>query len=200
MEPEPTLTTNAPEADTRVWLHAKVTQAHSVLVISPDTDTYHIGLGLPWIHEKHIMVQVSQLSSKGLELLDLTRFVETLKGDPDLATLSDTTIPQTLQTLFVVTGCDYVSFFSGVGKSSFSKSFFFQYANFVTGSKGVGTLCDHTKEGFLAFLQLIGTVYFKKYASAFEANSPAALYKQMDSSKSEEERHYQWLETIIQEI
>lgn len=39
-EPEPTLTTNALEEDTRVWLHAKATPAWNILVISPDTDTY----------------------------------------------------------------------------------------------------------------------------------------------------------------
>ena len=63
-EPEPNLTTSAAEADTRVWLHAKKTTAQTVLVISPDTDTYHIGLGLPWIKDKHVIVQINQLSSK----------------------------------------------------------------------------------------------------------------------------------------
>ena len=49
----------------------------------------------------------------------------------------------------------------------------------------------------MAFLRLI---YFKKHASAFEATSPAALCHQTDPSKSEEERHYQWIQTIRQEI
>ena len=40
-EPEPTLTINVPEEDTRVWLHAKATPAQNILVISPDTDIYH---------------------------------------------------------------------------------------------------------------------------------------------------------------
>ena len=159
-EPEPILSTNAPEADTRVWLHAKATRAKNVLVISPDTDTYHIGLGLPWITNKQVLVQVSQLSSKEHQYLDLTSFVGVLKGDPDLSTISD--IPKTLQTLFVATGCDFVS---GIGKATFSK-YFYQNASFITGSKGVGCLYhttnDTKKDGFLVFLRLIGTINFKK--------------------------------------
>ena len=46
-EPEPNLTSNALEADTRVCLHAKRTSAKRIIVISLDMDTYHIGLGLP---------------------------------------------------------------------------------------------------------------------------------------------------------
>ena len=62
------------------------------------------------------------------------------------------------------------------------------------------TTIDTMKEGFLAFLRLIGTIYFKKHASAFEATSPAALYHQTDPSKSEQERHHQWIQTIRQGI
>ena len=189
-EPEPILATNAPEADTSVWLHAKVTPAKNVLVISPDTDTYHIGLGLPWITNKQVIVQISQLSSKEHQYLDLTSFIGVLKGDPDLSTISD--IPKTLQTLFVATSCDFVTFFSGIGKATFSK-YFYQNASFIMGSNGVGCLFNTTndtkKEDFLAFVRLIGIIYFKKNASAFEITSPAGLYNQIDPAKSEEERH-----------
>ena len=54
-EPEPTLTINAPEADARVWLHARATSAQNILAVSPDTDTYHIDLGLPWISKSSFL-------------------------------------------------------------------------------------------------------------------------------------------------
>jgi hypothetical protein len=96
-----------------------------------------------------------------------------------------------------------VSFFSGIGKATFSKHFY-QNATFITGNNHAGCLFDTTtdtkKEGFLAFLRLIGTIYYKKYASGFEATSPAHLFNQTDPAKSEEERHYQWIETIRQGI
>jgi len=70
------------------------------------------------------------------------------------------------------------SFFSQIGKATFLRSFF-QYAAFITGRKSKGSLADtdlegeNYKNGFLAFLWLIGTVYFKKHATAFETPSPA---------------------------
>ena len=43
--------------------------ANTFLFISPDRDTYHIGLGLPWITNKQVIVQISQLSSKEHQIL-----------------------------------------------------------------------------------------------------------------------------------
>jgi len=74
-----------------------------------------------------------------------------------------------MQTLFVRTGCDYTSFFSQIGKAPFLQ-YFFQYAAFITGRESKCSLADtdlegeNYKKGFLAFLWLIGTVYFKKHA------------------------------------
>ena len=88
-------------------------------------------------------------------------------------------LAQTLQTLFVCTGCDYISFFSGMGKATFLR-YFFQYASFITGANAQGSLTniqlqgDDYKHGFLAFLRLVGTVYFKKHASGFDTPSPAS--------------------------
>ena len=35
---------NAEEVDTRIWLHASKSDAKKLLIFSPDTDTYHIGI------------------------------------------------------------------------------------------------------------------------------------------------------------
>ena len=40
----PAITSNADEADLRVWLHCKHSQGTKVLIYSPDTDIYHIGM------------------------------------------------------------------------------------------------------------------------------------------------------------
>ena len=42
-QPEPEYTCNAEEADTRVWLHIQHTTCKHILLVSPDTDVYHIG-------------------------------------------------------------------------------------------------------------------------------------------------------------
>ena len=40
------LTCNAEESDTRIWLHVVNSIGMKKLVLSPDTDVYHIGLPL----------------------------------------------------------------------------------------------------------------------------------------------------------
>ena len=55
--------------------------------------------------------------------------------------------------------------------------------------------------GFLAFLRLIGTLYFKKYSIAFSKNTPQTLFrKHTETSATTLEQHNKWLEDIRQTI
>ena len=74
-----------------------------------------------------------------------------------------------MQTLFICTGCDFVSFFKSLGKATLLNNFY-QYANFI-GSLHK-TQPENRNDGFLAFIRLIGTSYFKKHLAAF-----SSLYK-----------------------
>ena len=56
----PDLSSNADEADLRVWLHCKNSCGIHKLLYSPDTDVYHIGLTvLSEIPEHEVIVQLS---------------------------------------------------------------------------------------------------------------------------------------------
>ena len=68
-QPDPVYSCNAEETDTMLWLHAKRTQCDKVLVLSPDTDVYMIGLPLQCTLDKDIIVQISDLNSRELRLL-----------------------------------------------------------------------------------------------------------------------------------
>ena len=61
------------------------------------------------------------------------------KNDPDLAGIEENSLPQIMQIFFVCTGCDFVSFFGGLGKATFLR-YFFQYAAFITGPSMPGSL------------------------------------------------------------
>ena len=66
--------------------------------------------------------------------------------------------------LFACTGCDYTSFFAGLGKASFLNAFLvYQYA--ICGSRLPGLLSEHglgeQSNSYLAFQRLVGTTYFK---------------------------------------
>ena len=43
-QPDPVYSSNAEETDTRLWLHVKKTHLLKILIMSPDTNIYHIGL------------------------------------------------------------------------------------------------------------------------------------------------------------
>lgn len=207
-QPDPTFTSNAEGTDTRLWLHARQTTFPRILVISADmcTDVYHIGLPLCCTKQKEIIVQVNQVSSRQLKLLHLTGLLQALENDPDLAHIDQTILPQILQTIYITTGCDSISFFSKIGKATFFR-YFFQYASFITSGEGetCGTLADtslnDTSLGFMAFMRLVGTVYFKKHASGFDVTSPATHFlKFIDPSCTPIQHHSAWLEDIRQNI
>ena len=67
---------------------------------------------------KNILVQVSPISSRSLQLVNVSELVHALCHDPDLARVNPSTLPEILQTVYAVSGCDYVSFFSEVGKAA----------------------------------------------------------------------------------
>ena len=207
-QPDPVFSSNAEETDTRLWLHARKTSCANILIMSPDTDVYHIGLPLKCVTQKEIIVQVNAVNSRQLRLLNLTALVQALCNDPDLAHINPSLRPQILQTLFVVSGCDYISFFSRLGKATFLR-YFYQYASFISSGDETtpGTLADTAlqdevyQQGYLSFIRLIGTVYFKKHSSGFETPSPVAHFKKFsDPSLTVQQQHSRWLEDIRQNI
>ena len=208
-QPEPLYTCNANETDTRIWLHVRKTHCSQILVISPDTDVYHIGLPLTCIKQKNVIVQLHPLSSRELKYLDLPALLHALTNDPDLAGINPSILPRVLQTIFITSGCDYISFFSNIGKGTFLR-YFFQYASFITANDNPntpGTLSDTNLEqdsyenGFLAFIRLIGTVYFKKYSTGFNTSSPAVHYQSfIRSDTAIRDQHLNWLNNVRENI
>ncbi len=199
-QPNPVLSSSAEEADTRVWLHVLHSAGMRKLVYSPDTDVYHIGLPVVCSTGHDVYVQLSTLTSPDVRLLHLRTLCSSLAHDPDLASTPETIRPSLLQSLFICTGCDYISFFAGIGKASFLRVFF-QHSSFVNANCSdypghlSNTRSDDLQLGFLAFVRLVGSAYFKKCQSAFVHDSPRALLNSCQQS-SVEQSHKHWLETI----
>ena len=209
-QPDPLFASNAEETDTRVWLHARKTACTQILILSPDTDVYFIGLPLQCTQEKSIVIQISQFFSRELRLLNASNLLTALRNDPNVAGIEPNTLAKVFQVLYVTTGCDYVSFFFSLGKTTFMKTFF-QHAQFITGQLPYtsGTLSDTSlvheryEQGFLSFLRLVGTTYYKKNAIAFESCSPESHFKSFQDKASTESQlqvHSNWLEDIRQAV
>ena len=151
---QPTLDykSNAEETDTRIWLHVHKSTQQRFYIMSPDTDVYHIALPLHFGNKEILNVTGSTQN----RILSVSNLKSNLASDPDLSGISPTLLPQVVQTLYTVTGCDYTSFFSGIGKITHMKSFF-QHVEFISGTSGIGSLADISLEadnfemGFLSF-------------------------------------------------
>ena len=186
---------NAEEADTRVWLHATHSAGRRKLIFSPDTDVYHIGLTCAELASTNTIVQLSALGRE-LRLLNLNELDNALKLDPDLHTLIPERRREILQVIYVTTGCDFTSFFSGIGKVAFLKAFYC-YSKFITtpGEHTPGSLTDISPEshGFLSFIRLVGVAYFIKHKPAFAAETPSSQFQGFYApGANSEEHHMQW--------
>jgi len=91
--------------------------------------------------DKNILIQINTASSRELKFVNLTVLNTAIQNDPDLVAINPAILPKVLQTIYVCTGCDYISFFSQLGKATFIR-YFFQYASFITGGEQPGTLAD----------------------------------------------------------
>jgi len=89
--------TNAEEADNRMWRHACQSWATRILIYSPDTDTYNIGLGLLNSTAKQFSVQLSVVHSSVRKYVYLNNLQTAFLNDPDLASLPRVELSETLQ-------------------------------------------------------------------------------------------------------
>ena len=77
----------------------------------------------------------------------MTALKAAFQNDPDLVNIDADILLQAFQTLFVCTGCDYISFFSQIGKATFLHHLFSVcYLYFISGKECKGTLVDTEEE------------------------------------------------------
>jgi len=200
---EPQLYSNAEETDTRIWLHVVNAQNTNILVLSPDTDVYHIGLPIVANTNKKVYVQLSKFTEREVRLVDMQALINAFSNDPNLAVIPDPRIPLIIQILFVSTGCDCISYFHGLGKTSFLNTLF-DYAEFICSSE-FGMLTDEDeKNSFISFLRLVGCTYFRKHKSVFlpAYPTPMALFNSFskDFSGSSFLHHGKWLDAIRERV
>lgn len=193
----------AEEADIRIWRHAMQCTANQVLIYSPDTDIYNIGLGCLEATTKIFIVQVNVLHSTTKKFLHLNNLKDALMKDPDTACLAKDKITYILQALFACSGCDYVSYFKNMGKATFFNHFF-KHTSFICGRDMPGSLHqvgpNENTTGFLSFIRLIGSMYFNKHISSFATlynhTNPHHSFNAIDPSLRLEERHKQWIQHV----
>lgn len=101
---------NAEESDTRIWLHVMNSTGTKKLVLSPDTDVYHIGLPIISRTGLDCVVRLSSFNSIEHKYLDLQTLVTAFQNDPSLGAVERTSLPSIMQMLYICTGCDFIFF------------------------------------------------------------------------------------------
>ncbi len=106
--------------------------------MSPDTDLYVIGLPiLISFSSKSVFVQLSMLNDS--YYVNVNSFISALGRDPGLFSFPVSKCPNLLQFLYIVSGCDYTSFWAGHGKVSFMNCLF-RYSEFISNRYHSGVL------------------------------------------------------------
>ena len=196
--PAPAYKCVAEEGDTRVWLHVDRSPGTKKLIYSPDTDVAHIGLTNADLSSDEVIIQISTMG-KPLKLFHMNNFIEAIRMDPNLSSIPFFDRPKVLQVIYIATGCDFVSFFSGIGKGAFLDSFY-QHAEFITGQTPTeinGSLIhiNPDSNGFFAFVRLVGVAYFQKNRGAFDGETPKSFFNSTTGT-SLKERHENWYNQI----
>ena len=201
VQPLPYLRSNAEETDLRIWLHCTRSSGSRKMLYSPDTDVYHIGLPIisHQLPQPDVYIQLHGRRKDSHRYLQVSAFLQAIDSDPDLAQVPSNKCANVVQMAYVSTGCDYISYFKGIGKVFFL-NVLYQHATFITGgSDPVGTLadihpdCEHL--GLLAFVRLVGCAYFKKHLAGFKFSTPEALFHSI-TSPAPENHHKEWLNII----
>ena len=73
------------EADTRIWLHVANTAGHKKLVLSPDTDVYHIDILIVAETDLVVLVRLSTINSTEHRIPDMQALISAFVNDPELA-------------------------------------------------------------------------------------------------------------------
>lgn len=91
-----TLSCNAEESDTRIWLHVVNSVGTKKLVLSPDTDIYHIGLPIIAGTTLDVVVRLSPFSSLEHRLLDMQALILAFRNYPNLAGIDPNLVPSVI--------------------------------------------------------------------------------------------------------
>ena len=103
---------NAMESDVRIWRHA-LQSNQRILIYSPDTDVYNIGLPLADITQQYI-VQINPRDDAP-HYIHLHRLLSAFRHDPDLASIPKNNVGSIKVLIIVSTKFSVFFFFGGGG-------------------------------------------------------------------------------------
>ena len=137
-------------------------------------------------------------------MISISSLLKSLENDPYLIDVLPEERPKLLASVYILTGCDYTSFFVGCGKTSFLNTLF-NYAEFICQEteEMPGSLTSLNGEsGFMSFLRLVGAAYFQTHRAAFRQHAdPRSLFNSLKrDTQTPMEHHEMFIDKLRQSI
>ena len=135
----------------------------------------------------------------------MQHLITAFTNDPDLATIPEALIPLAMQAVYVCTGCDFISFFHGFGKTSFLSALY-EYGDFIccNSEEAPGTVADiESESALLSFFRLVGCTYFRKHKPVFLPSypMPATIFNSLYKDHQTPLTHHRiWLQFIRERV
>ena len=154
-----------------------------VMIYSPDTDVFFIGLSIVLSLNKTVYVQLKD-SPYDCIFLCMNKLIDLIMNDSQLQDIS--VVVNCLQLLYIYSGCDFVSYFRGFGQKTFF-DVFRKNSSFIVGDGECSDIYCHS--GLMSFYRLICSIYFTKHCTTLLTYSnPEALFDSF-SAEDVHDRH-----------
>ena len=184
---------NHEESDTQIFLHVFDSTCTNILIYSIDRDVGMVALPLD-LGAKNVCLQYRAKAGDD-RFLNINLLQEAIRLDSDFSPVinNNLDILKCIQSLYICSGCDFVSYFCHLGKSIFFNTFA-QFANFISGESTANLGCTNvsvdSERGLLSFLRLILCVYFKvNRACLHNYDSPRHLFNTLTVNNPLEHHH-----------
>ena len=192
------------EADTRVWLHGGKSKARKILTFL-QTPTH---ITSAWQHHQWISLPAKWwfrlITTKPLRLLSLHGLADAVSRNPDMFDIPHEKSLAILQSLYVLTGCEFTSFFVQISKSFFATTFF-RFAAFICALN----ICQEVllkeqhknQASWHSWSQLVWCIFWKLTSFRNQFESPIDCYQSYTTqSEVPSQQHFTWIKTLNAKI
>ena len=189
---------------TRVWLHGGKSKARKILTFL-QTPTH---ITSAWQHHQWISLPEKWwfrlITTKPLRLLSLHGLADAVSWNPNMFDIPHEKSLATLQSLYVLTGCEFTSFFAQISKSFFATTFF-RFAAFICALN----ICQEVllkeqhknQASWHSWSQLVWCIFWKLTSFRNQFESPIDCYQSYTTqSEVPSQQHFTWIKTLNAKI
>jgi hypothetical protein len=147
------------EADSAIWYHANITNYKNIIIISADTDIWVIGL----LHFNKLNKNIIIKNNK--QYININEIIKNIENK--FKNINNCVF--NIVYLYIISGCDYISFFYYLTKEHFL-NVFIKYIDYIVNPNFPSFLYskEHIKINYNMWYKMISLCYYEKYKKYFD--------------------------------